>query len=240
MVTSSTLTSFLRAEKNSRPREFLLTCRVIHDLMVAAATRNYDLLVYTPTVDSDGFDIILDDRDRFLPLQIKSVMTGGRTAQWAIHRKLLRPEIHEIEWFGFEPSSCGEGRGGGVLLVEVTPHEYTMDVTYLYTDLRILTAYCLDLISISAASKKRLSMLRSELAAASGGKVNVPRSAFLKARSPEHLLALAGLHSRYTNSWPHLLYELARHRYERRRLHASEKTVRAMVQKDLEALAVRR
>ena len=66
------LASFLRAERNSKPREFLLTSRVIHDLMVAAAARNYNLLVYVQTVDSDGFDLILDDRDRFLPLQLKS------------------------------------------------------------------------------------------------------------------------------------------------------------------------
>jgi hypothetical protein len=208
--------------------------------MVAAATRNYDLLVYTPTVDSDGFDLILDDRDRFIPLQIKSVMTGGKTTQWAIHRKLLRPEIHEIEWFGFEPSPCGVGRGGGVLLVKVTARDYTADVTYLYTDVRILTAYWLDLISVPLASRNRLSRLRRELAAAPDGKINVPRSAFLRARSPEHLLALAGLHSRYTNSWPHLLYELARHKYERRRLPAPEKIVRDTLQKDLESLVIRR
>src|SRR2546422_277113 len=115
MNNASSLASFLRAEKNSKPREFLLTSRVIHDLMVAAAARGYDLLVYAPTVDSDGFDLILDDRDRLLPLQLKSVISGGKTSEWAIHRKLLRPELHEIEWFGFEPSQCGEGRGGGVL-----------------------------------------------------------------------------------------------------------------------------
>ena len=94
MTDESSLTSFLRAEKNSKSREFLLTSRVIHDLMVAAAARGYDLLVYVPTVDSDGFDLILDDRDTFLPLQLKSVISDGKATEWAIHRKLLRPETH--------------------------------------------------------------------------------------------------------------------------------------------------
>lgn len=218
----------------------MLTSRVIHDLMTAAAAGDYDLLVYTPTVDADGFDRILDDRDRYLPLQLKSVITGGRTRKWAIHRKLLRPEAHEVEWFGFKPSPRGEGRGGGVLLVEVNPHESTVDIMYLYTDIRILSAYWLDLISITAASKRRLLRLRKELQAAPGGKIYVPKSAFLRAQSPEHLLALAGLHSRYTNSWPSLLYQLAQHKYEGKHLHAPEKTIRALVQKHLDTLAIHR
>ena len=206
--------------------------------MVAAAARNYDLLVYTPTVDSDGFDLILDDRDRFLPLQLKSVISGGKVAQWSIHRKLLRPEIHEIEWFGFEPSPCGEGRGGGVLLIEVKPKESTTDVIYRYTDLRILTAFWFGLIKISSASEKRLKRLRHELTAEPSGKVKVPRSAFLPVKSPEHLLALAGLHSRHSTSWPNLLYRLARHINVGDELPAPENKVREMIKEDIKKLII--
>jgi len=238
MNDTSSLQSFLRAERNSKSREFLLTSRVIHDLMVAAAARNYDLLVYTPTVDSDGFDLILDDRDKFLPLQLKSVISGGKAAQWAIHRKLLRPEIHEIEWFGFEPSPCGEGRGGGVLLIEVKPQESTTDVIYRYTDLRILTALWLGLVKISSPSVKRLERLRNELASDPGGKVKVPRSAFLTTKSPEHFLALAGLHSRYHTSWPHLIYQYARYIYAGDELPAPENKIREMIQEEIRKLII--
>ena len=238
MNETSSLESFLRAERNSKSREFLLTSRVVHDLMVAAAARNYDLLVYTPTVDSDGFDLILDDRDRFLPLQLKSVISGGKAAHWSIHRKLLRPEIHEIEWFGFEPSPCGEGRGGGVLLIEVKPKESTTDVIYRYTDLRILTALWFGLIKISSPSEKRLERLRHELAAEPSGKVKVPRSAFLTVKSPEHLLALAGLHSRHSTSWPNLLYRLARHVNVGDELPAPENKVREMIKEDIKKLII--
>ena len=34
-----------------------------------------------------------------------------------------------------------------------------------------------------------------------GGKLEFPRSSFLQARSPEHLLALCGLHSRIEPPW---------------------------------------
>ena len=238
MIETSSLASFLRAAKNSRPREFLLTNRVIYDLMVAAAARNNHLIVYTPTVDSDGFDLILDDRDRLLPLQLKSVIRGGKASHWAIHRKLLRPELHRIEWFGFEPSPCGEGRGGGVLLTELKPDEDTIDITYRYTDLHILTALWLNLIEVSSPSQQRLQRLRQELTAQPGGKVYVPRSAFVTARSPEHLLGLAGLHSRHNSTWPNLLYALARHEYEGRNLPAPLDETRARLQEDLNQLTV--
>jgi hypothetical protein len=236
MSDPSSLSSFLRAEKNSKSREFLLTSRVIHDLMVAAASRNYDLLVYAPTVDSDGFDLILDDRDTFLPLQLKSVISGGRATEWAIHRKLLRPAPHQIEWFGFEPSPSGEGRGGGVLLIEVKANDNTADVVYRYTDLRILTAYWLGLITITPRTKQRLDRLRNELSEHPSGKVDVPRTAFLKARSPEHLLALAGLHSRFSTSWPHLLYQLARHTFEGRDLPMPEARIRSLIEHGIQQL----
>ena len=236
MAAKSNLKSFLHANKTTKSREFLLTSRVIHDLMVAAAARNYDLLVYTPTVDSDGFDLILDDRDRYLPLQLKSVT--GKKREWDIHRKLLRPERHEVEWFGFESSACGTGRGGGVLLLEVSSQECTVDVKYLYTDIHVLTAFWLDLISITTNTKKRLFKLREELESTPGGIVYVPKSAFLQARTPEHLLALAGLHSRYRNSWQDLLVQLAQYKYEKRQLNAPEKTIRNLIQKDLKALVI--
>lgn len=227
------LASFIRAKKNSSPRELLLTSGIIHDLMVAAAARDYALLVYTPTVDSDGFDLILDDRERLLPLQLKSRILGGKASKWAIHRKLIRPKPHEIEWFGFDPSPCGEGRGGGVILIEVKANESTTEVIYHYTDIRILTAFWLNLINVGTPTKRRLDRLRIELNEKSGGKVNVPRTAFVRARSPEHLLALAGLQSRLNTSWPHLLDQLARHTFEGTTLPAPEDCIRKLLQDDL-------
>jgi len=71
------LEMFLSGSHRSTSREYILTTRLIHDLTVAAVARGYDLLVYLPTVDSDGFDVILDDRDRLVPIQVKSIVEGG-------------------------------------------------------------------------------------------------------------------------------------------------------------------
>lgn len=97
-----------------RSREYLLTTRLVHDLTVAAARRGYDLLVYLPTLDGDGFDVILDDRDRLVPIQLKSVIRGGKAAGWDVRRSLIRPKPEDADLYGFEPSPTGTGRGGAV------------------------------------------------------------------------------------------------------------------------------
>lgn len=71
------LASFISGFRQSRSREYLLTTRLVHDLGVAAAVSGYDLLVYLPTVDADGFDVIFDDRDRLVAMQLKSRVAGG-------------------------------------------------------------------------------------------------------------------------------------------------------------------
>jgi len=240
MTEPSSLHSFLQAEANSRAREFMLTSRVAHDLMIAAATRNYALLAYYPTVDSDGFDLIVDDRDRTCMLQLKSFLAGGKATRWAIHRKLLRPTLLEIEWFGFEPSATGEGRGGGVLLIEAEVKDSTVWLKYRYTDICILTAFWMGLIPLQGNSIKTINALRNRLAAEPGGSVDLPKTAFLEARSPEHLLALMGLHSRHSHSvWPGLLIRLARHEYEGKPLAPSSKDViRNLISEELKKLAV--
>lgn len=72
----------------------------------------------------------------------------------------------------------------------------------------------------------------------STGKISVPRTAFLKAHSPEHLLALAGLHSRFeTAGWPRVLIEIARYEYEKRALPGNSDLIRSEVSKALKTLA---
>ena len=78
------LRNFIGGYRQSRSREYLLTIRLVHDLGVAAAASGYELLVYLPTVDSDGFDVIFDDRKRLVAMQLKSRVARGGTAGWKI------------------------------------------------------------------------------------------------------------------------------------------------------------
>lgn len=202
-LTMSKLRAFLSDFRRSRSREYVVTARLIHDLTVAAATRGYDLLVYLPTVDSDGFDVILDDRDLLVPVQLKAMAAGGKTQDWEIQRTLIRPKPEEADLYGFEPVQSGVGRGGGVILTTVSTKDGRgIDVQYAYTDISVLSAMWLGIVPIpSAQTIQRLRRLRGELGSEVRGKVKLPRTAFLRAPSPDRLLALAGLHSQSDQPW---------------------------------------
>jgi hypothetical protein len=204
------LQKFIEDYGQSRVREHLLTTRLIHDAGIAAAAKGYQLLVYTPTVDSDGFDVIFDDRDRLVPLQLKSIHSKGKARSWDIHRSLLRPEPEYADLFGFEASPNGTGRGGGVVLTTVAAETDTVSVTYSFTDISILTLKWRGIIGATKLQQEKLLKLKRDLQLESSGTVKLPRSAFIPCKSPAHLLAVAGLHSTIETSWRHLLLEFLR------------------------------
>jgi hypothetical protein len=174
----------------------------VHDLTVSAAARGYDLLVYLPTVDRDGVDVIFDDRSRMVPVQLKAKAEGGKTSFWKVRRSLLRPKEADAEVYGFEPSPSGTGRGGGVILTSVMAiGEEAVSVSYQYTDIDILSAIWMDLVPRSKPQKRVMSRLRAEMERSPGGNVKLTRSAFLPAPTPDRLLALAGLDSRADQPW---------------------------------------
>jgi hypothetical protein len=232
------LQTFLSDPRRSSSREYILTTRLVHDLTVAAAARGYDLLVYLPTVDSDGFDVILDDRDRLVPIQIKSIVKGGRARGWKIRRTLIRPEPEAVELYGFESSPHGVGRAGGVILTTVAAtSEATVDVTYAYTDIDILSMMWMDIIPRSPKQKEGLRRLRNELESDPHGSVELPRYAFLRVSSPEHLLALAGLLSRVDNPLRLQLRKLLVQRHFGRESDIPDDTLRANLRRYVQELS---
>lgn len=213
-MAESHLDGFLSDPRRSRSREYILTTQLVCDLSVAAAARGYDLLVYLPTVDSDGFDVILDDRDRLVPIQLKSMVKKGKASKWDVHRTLIRPEVGAAELYGFEPSPTGVGRQGGVILTKVeTAGESKLQVSYAYTDIDVLSALWLGILPRASTQKKRLRRLRIDLEREPGGTVELPTSAFLTVPSPDHLLALMGLHSRMDRPWRLQLQALLRQQH---------------------------
>ena len=231
------LRNFIGGYRQSRSREYLLTIRLVHDLGVAAAVSGYDLLVYLPTVDSDGFDVIFDDRNRLVAMQLKSRVGRGGTAGWKIRRSLLRPRPEDADFFGLEFSGNAAGRGGGVILTTATAVGETVDVAYSYTDMVVLSALWSNIVERPDAQRVRLSRLRRELAATDSGSVEIPRSAFLKAGSPLKLLALAGLHSNMKSEWRTHMLELLRHEHLKARLPAPVKVLRQKISVALDGLS---
>jgi len=228
------LTVFLGGFQDSRNREYVLTTRLVHDLSVAAAASGYSLLVYLPTVDADGFDVIFDDRDRLVAIQLKSVVAGGRTADWKIRRSLLRPRPEEAAYLGFESSPSGTGRGGGVILTTAAAVGDSVEVRYSYTDIMVLSVLWSGIISRPQPQQDRLRRLRKDLESEVTGSVALPRSSFVPAATPAKLLSLMGLHSHVQSSWRLQLSYLLRHENLREDLPAPVATLRTSIAHEIQ------
>jgi hypothetical protein len=231
------LKRFISGFKDSRNREYVLATRLVHDLTVAAAGSGYNLLVYLPTVDGDGFDVIFDDRDRLVAIQLKSIVTGGKAANWKIRRSLLRPKPEEADLFRFEPSPSGAGRGGGVILTTAAVAGAKVEVSYSYTDIMILSVFWEQIISRPKPQQDRLRRLRKDLESDPVGSVELPRSAFMHAGTPAKLLAMMGLHSHVRSNWRLLMSQLLRNENRKKDLAAPATHLRASVAAELGELA---
>jgi len=202
--------------KKPMSRSAILIHRLIHDLQVAAAARGYFLETYSNEVDQDGFDIILDDKDHLMKIQVKTVSSVSKTAKWKIHKTILRPRPHLTENLGFEPSPEGTGVQGGVILMRFDYSQTSISVEYLCTNVFIITAFHLGIISWPRRSmNEAVGKLYNNLQnGTSHQKVDVRKSAFLKAKSPEHLLALIGLHGNHSICWINELIDYTAHQFK--------------------------
>jgi hypothetical protein len=197
----TTIDDLMSNPARSRHREYLITTQFIKDMVLAAGHAGYDLLVYLPTVDSDGFDVILDDRHRLVPLQLKSAVQGGKTASWSVHKTLLWPDVDDANLYGLNPDWSQHGRSGGVVLVRAGLQDEQLTPRYAYTDIDVLAAMWYEVWPLPVPQRKRVDRLQKELSDESTLKVDLPRSAFLPVATADHLLALAGLTSNIEDGW---------------------------------------
>ncbi len=190
------LENYLLAPKNSHARESILNNRLFYDLKLAAAERGYFLNLYLPEVDKDGFDIILDDQDSLIKLQLKTVMKDVDTPSWSIHKSLLRPSKQACKQLGFESSPTGTGYQGGFILIEINATN-GLEVEYYYTDIILLLGIRDKIIQLSSPpTEKAINKLFVNLnKGLSHEKVEVNKKMFIKAKNPDGLLALIGLHN---------------------------------------------
>ena len=203
----SDLRRFLKESANTTARESLIGSRISYDLKLMAALKGYDLRFFTPDVDRDGFDMILDDGSREVKVQVKTVLDDSKTTSWWIHKTMLRPRNEICEPLGFEESPSGTGIQGGIILVELSPRIDSLDVTYYYTDILVITALFMRIVNKTPRIAKStfLSFYRRIQLGTSHDRISVPRSFFVRAKTPDRLLGLMGLHSESDVGWFHLI-----------------------------------
>jgi hypothetical protein len=130
---------------------------------------------------------------------------------WQIHKSIIRPSHETCRNFRYDISPSHLGVQGGVILIMVDPKSDGVEIEYHYTDIFVIKALELGLIrkNPDLSPKRKRDTLKTFydnlFVGVSTDEILMPISFFVKAKSPEHLLALMGLHSRHDSTWMHNL-----------------------------------
>jgi len=193
------LVKFFEDKHNNASREKMFFNRLYFDLKLAAAHRNYALTVFSPEVDRDGYDVSLDDGDLDRRFQLKTVLKSSATANWDIHKRVLRPSTDYARRLGFSQSQAGVGLQGGVILIRIDNSDEGCPVNYLFTDVFIISAFADGLIHDPKDGYRRTQAknVLSKLHTLNEGKdlVSIPINLFVEVKNPSCLLAIVGLQS---------------------------------------------
>lgn len=198
------LDEYLKADSNTVFREKLVNYRLFYEIKLASARIQSDIRIYSPEVDRDGFDMILESDYLLKPFQIKVKTKSAKTSAWDIQKNLIRPLPENVELLGFEESPEGDGLEGGFILVIIdVKDDEIADFVYYYTDVYILKAFELGIIDLPKYSQqiKFDEVIEDFSRGGRNEKVSISKNHLVKAKSIDHLLAIAGLHSRYNNQF---------------------------------------
>lgn len=204
MSSPERLATFFNKSDNFVTRERIFFNRLSFDLKIAAARADYHLNLYEPDVDREGFDIIVEDEDAFRWYQTKAVLASGDTGQWEINVGFLRPP--QTNTYDVPPVDAG--RGGGVILIEIDDTTTEGQVIYSYTDFDIITAIAEGFLierpytgplrrgpKPKAARDLAIEKTKELLTTERNKKILIPKTLFIRLKSPDHLLAVMGMRS---------------------------------------------
>lgn len=214
---SMTLKKFLNAPVNSVTRERMFFNKLYFDLKLAAARHDYHLNIFEPEVDRDKFDVLLDDGDNERRIQLKTFTKSSPTTQWSSNKRFMRPDIITGDKLGIAPADCGIG--GGFFLIEIDDSGHDAPVSYYYTDRSIIHALSVRLLWEPVKPPKRKGrptperddlakkFLETLPAGDPTASIALHKRLFLRVKSSDALLAIAGFHSNETCYLPmnHLL-----------------------------------
>ena len=201
---TSGIAGFFDDSHNNTSREKMFFNRLYLDLKLAAAHSGYALSVFTPEVDRDGFDVLLDDGDCNRRFQLKTKLKTATTVSWKIHKRILRPSIQNAVSLGFSLSPGGVGLEGGFITIEIDNEHDECPVIYRYTDIFIISAFADGLIRDpqNPYRRKQAQDLLAKLKQLGSGKdeISIPINLLLQVKNPHCVLAIAGMHS---TGWPY-------------------------------------
>lgn len=194
---------FLSSEHNSVSREVLFTHRITYELKLASAHSGFDLRVFRPDVDRDGFDLLLEQRSIVRLVQTKTVGARAKTSSWEVGCHLLHPSRKRAERLGFTLPQIGLGDGldGAVLAIVFDVVGDDIQVRYRVFDLSVAAAHAAELTGLGQKQVAQVESLLARLRNAKGlGRVRVPRWMFLDVPTAEGVLALLGMRTRFGES----------------------------------------
>lgn len=229
------LATFLRDEYNNVSRERMYFHKLAFDLQLAAASRNYPLQVFEPEVDRDGFDVVLNDGDNERHIQCKTVGQTATTSRWKLWTRLLRPDLYVAEALNIEPMLAG--LGGGLLVLTIDENDGRL-LSYRYAD--YFTIFAIELKLIKPAESNTARAFRRKLLA-DKDKIYLSEKLLLKAKGPDGLLGLIGLHNKLEVSFtPGEILRFRKAPARNDGLTPGKPALRAVLRKHLSKLAVNR
>ena len=207
-MTMSQIVKYLNRSKNSRIREAIFKYALVHDLKLAAAKHEVNLKIYEPEVDNEGADIIAEGVSDFSrKIQLKTLY-HTKTRKWSIHKRMLLPTLNQLEDYGIE-NTFGPQFPGAVVLTDgkepdsSSKHSHLDDFPqnkydYYYSDINIIYLKALGFFQRrnngEVAAKGVLELMKNS---SYFGKIDLPRSLFVKTKGPDALLALLGVAGNY-------------------------------------------
>lgn len=211
------LKKFLNAPANTVTRERMFFNKLYFDLKLAAARAEYHLSVFEPEVDRDKFDVLLDDGDNERRIQLKALTKSSGTKRWSSTKRFLRPDLKIGSKLNVPPADCGIG--GGFILIEIDDASEEAPVSYYFTDRSIIYALEAGLLREANSPptrrgkppqdrRKLAQTFLNDLASGEGkDAIELHKRLFIRIKSADALLAIAGFHSKETCYLPvnHLL-----------------------------------
>ncbi len=178
-------------------RERLMTDRLKFLMRVHALNYSARVLFNTPEIDETGYDINIEHRFSYLPLQLKTKGTHAKTSSWKIQAGLFQPKLAMQNEFDLKVHGhlCGlEGGGGGVLLQvfdDTAPFSEGMEINYYYSDYFYVFAvfkgyWKVQGFSAQQAEKILVKIMNLDV----NEKFNLPMAAFFPIKSPASVLEL--------------------------------------------------